>query len=524
MSGAQISGAVSLSNSSLSPKWQQLHVRAAMIAMALLLALCAAMLTMLHHYSQQMSLEATQRMNLGLAKYIVDHQPAELIGISGQADLGLMKEIAHHVMMINPAVEVYLLDIQGNVLAHALDDTAGLRLIDSRVDLEKVRPLLYFDANPLIHTQASLQSPILGDDPRRPGKPNIVSISAIKSNGAFQGYLYLVLQSQTAQNIAATLSNSSAIREIVLGILLATLVAITLSMIALSRLTRPLRQLTAMTRAFRSEASGTKPVGSADEIKLLSAAICDMQERITLQFKRLEDSDQQKRELISNISHDLSTPLSNIRGYVETVLLRTDQLDPHSRAQHLRTALRHVELLGKRIGDLFELSKLDAGRLLPNYEVFCLAELLQDVVQNYQLTAQRHQIYLSLDAGSHVKTQVYADIALIERVLQNLVDNALRYTPENGEVKLTLSTKGGQIEVCVSDSGHGIAQEHLPYIFERYWRTTDPQEAGANTSSGLGLAIVKRILDLHGSVVDVRSELSQGTQFSFALPLSNQAY
>jgi signal transduction histidine kinase len=192
---------------------------------------------------------------------------------------------------------------------------------------------------------------------------------------------------------------------------------------------------------------------------------------------------------------------------VETVLLRGDQLDVHARAHHLRTALRHVELLGKRIADLFELSKLDV-----------LAELLQDVVQNYQLAAQQRGVRLSLAAGSHMKARVSADIALIERVLQNLIDNALRCTAAGGDVTVALNAKGSQLEISVSDTGRGIAQEHLPHIFERFWRATDPQEIDAGTSSGLGLAIVKRILDLHGSVVRVHSELMRGTRIEFALP------
>jgi signal transduction histidine kinase len=211
--------------------------------------------------------------------------------------------------------------------------------------------------------------------------------------------------------------------------------------------------------------------------------------------------------------------LSSIQGYVETVLLRAEQLDAPTRAQHLRTALRHVDLLGRRIGDLFELSKLDAGRVAPKVEIFCLAELLQDVVQNYRLPAQQRGIRLSLAAGSHMQARVLADIALIERVLQNLIDNALRYTAAGGEVTLTLQARGAQLEIGVADTGQGIAQEHLPHIFDRYWRATATDTASsAGSGSGLGLAIVKRILDLHGCAVRVHSELRRGTRFEFALP------
>ena len=154
----------------------------------------------------------------------------------------------------------------------------------------------------------------------------------------------------------------------------------------------------------------------------------------------------------------------------------------------------------------------------PQQEVFCLAELLQDVVQNYQLTAQERGVVLDLATSSHMKAKVSADIAMIERVLQNLVDNALRYTAAGGVVTLSIERRGSFMEISVSDTGRGIASADLPHIFERYWRATDADESAAGTSSGLGLAIVKRILDLHGSVVRVHSEFTRGTRFDFLLP------
>ncbi len=154
-----------------------------------------------------------------------------------------------------------------------------------------------------------------------------------------------------------------------------------------------------------------------------------MRARIAEQFKRLEDNDRLRRELIGNISHDLHTPLASVQGYIETVLLRGDTLDATTREQHLRTALSHSRKLDRRIADLFELSKLDAGRVQPKVEPFRLAELLQDVVQSYRLQAQQRGVKLEFDPAGQGHALVRADIALIERVLQNLVDNALRYTP-----------------------------------------------------------------------------------------------
>jgi signal transduction histidine kinase len=481
------------------PLWRQLHVRVALIVVAGLVLLSAALLMIARHYSALSSLEATQRMNLGIARYIVDHQDGTLIDAQGNADRTRMKALALHVMMINPSVEVYLLDREGRVLAHALEGLQGPDPVGSTVDLAPAQALL---STPI----DALRFPVLGDDPRRPGVRNIISaapiVAAGSPPGAMSGYLYVVLNGQALQGVTASLANSDAQREMLIGLLLATGVAAVLLVLVLRKLTRPLRELTAQVQAFRPDAQRGSGAAAGDEIEQLAQATQAMRERIDQDFARLDEANRLRRELVSNISHDLRSPLASIQGYVETVLLRGDQLDEPTRAQHLRTALRHVNQLGRRVADLFELSKLDAGRVEPQCEVFCMAELLQDVVQSYQLAAQQRGVKLALAAGSHAQAKVRADIALIERVLQNLIDNALRHTPQDGDVTVALDAAASQIQVSVTDSGSGIAREHLPHIFERYWQASD--DTGTHPGAS--------------AVVRVRSELARGTRIEFGLP------
>jgi signal transduction histidine kinase len=497
------------------PLWRRLHVRVALIVVPVLLLLSAALLLMARHYAGLSALEATQRMNLGLARYIVEHQDGSLIDERGSADRSRMKALALHVMTINPSVEVYLLDRQGRVLAHALEGLQGPDPVGRTVDLAPARHLLDTPVD-------ALRFPVLGDDPRRPGARNIISAAPIAAAdalpGEMSGYLYVVLNGQALQGVTASLANSDAQREVLVGLLLATGAAAMLLVLSLYKLTRPLRQLIVQLQAFRPDALAGTAAAEGDEIEQLARATRAMRERIDEGFARLDEADRLRRELVSNISHDLRSPLASIQGYVETVLLRGDQLDEAGRAQHLRTALRHAAQLDRRVADLFELSKLDAGRVEPQYEVFCMAELLQDVVQSYQLAAQQRGVRLALAAGSHAQAKVRADIALMERVLQNLIDNALRHTPQDGDVTVALDAAASQIQVSVTDSGSGIAREHLPHIFERYWRASGDTGTHPGASAGLGLAIVKRILDLHGSVVRVRSELARGTRIEFGLP------
>lgn len=495
------------------PVWRRLHVRAALLAAPLPLLLGAGMYLLFQHYGAQTALEAGQRMNLGLAGYVIEHQEPGVLDAQGRPRGDRVHELAMHVMKINPALEVYFLDPQGRVLAHALEGLSGPDPVGTRVDMAPVRRMLAAAAG------AAPVLPLFGTDPLQPERPNTFSVAPLVSGaGGVDGYLYIVLNGRSVQGDAASLGNSGTLRALAVVAASASVLAAAVLWLVLRHLTRPLRRLADEVSAFRGEGTTANVAIAGDEIDVLRGSVRDLQDRIARQFQALDDSDRQRRELVSNISHDLRTPLSNIRGYVETVMLRADTIDADARAGYLRTALRHVDLLGKRVDDLFELSKLEAGRLVPHTEVFCLAELLQDIVQSYQLAAQRRGITLKLSTGSQAEAKVLADIALIERVLQNLVDNALRYTGAGGTVELAIANRGASMEVSVSDDGPGIRSEHLPHLFERYWRAPEVDDHGAGASSGLGLAIVKRILEMHGSAVQVQSELERGTRFGFALP------
>jgi signal transduction histidine kinase len=154
-------------------------------------------------------------------------------------------------------------------------------------------------------------------------------------------------------------------------------------------------------------------------------------------------------------------------------------------------------------------------------ESFSLPELVQDTAQEFQIEAERKDIALHVEVGDTAAITM-GDIGLIQRALENLLRNAIQFTPEGGEVTISISERPGSIAVAVSDSGQGIAAEDVPRIFDRFYRVRDGEEARSD-SSGLGLAIVKRILDLHDSRISVVSKLDSGTKFEFELPLCVEA-
>lgn len=224
-----------------------------------------------------------------------------------------------------------------------------------------------------------------------------------------------------------------------------------------------------------------------------------------------------RRDLVANVSHDLRTPLAALRGYLELLASGGERLPAAQREQYLSVALRQSEHLATLIDELFELAKLDFKGVDLQREPFCLADLASDVMHKFQLDAQARQVTLVVEAAPGLPW-VDADLSLIERVMDNLVGNALRHTPPGGCVSLRATATDGRVRAEVCDTGCGIAPADLPHVFDRYYRGRAGPRAGG---AGLGLAITKRILDLHGAAVQVVSRAGEGACFGFSLPTAS---
>ena len=486
-----------------------IYGKLSVLLVAFTLAASSAIVAVSMWSSNQYHAEVTQSLNKELANYITGHQEP-LFDHSGQVREKVLADTAMHTMMINPLVEVYLLDTQGKILGHALhsDD-----VILSQVELGPIKQFL----------NGSNKGPVYGSDPRLPDEKGIFSVSDVIIDGEHKGYLYVVLSSQLFQSLAEQLSTSY-IMKVTMAVILALVLVLCLGLyFGFSRITKPLKLLTDRTRTFFSEeqqALTTQTKLPANEVKALEISFGLMQERIKAQFHEMQQSESLRRELISNISHDLRTPLSSIQGYIETTLLKLHQLDEQQQETYLKIALKHSKRLGKLISALFELSKLESRSINVEKAPFPLAELINDILLEFTIRAEQKNIHLTFEQQEN-NTMVLGDLGLIERVFQNLIDNALRHTPEGGSVCINLSTDENNVFVSMQDSGVGIQQEELPYIFDRYYRSANEAAATAQGGTGLGLAIVKRILELHNSRIQVSSRPNEGACFEFPLPLAH---
>jgi two-component system OmpR family sensor kinase len=486
-----------------------LYTRLALGLVALVMLLGAVNLVIMLHAGRLYQQEVNQQLNRTLAANLIAENNLQVE--DDRFEPAAVEAIFHTYMVVNPAIEVYLLDAQGRILAFSAPAEKVKR---DHVDLAPVRAFL----------DAGKGLPIVGDDPRDSTGRKVFSAAPIGPASRPQGYLYVVLGGEQLDSVAAMLRDSYILRAALYVVAGAAFFGVVAGLWLLFRITRRLRRLDRAMSAFAANDFARFPplaefdTDSQDELGRLGRTFKGMAEHIVAQVGTLKQTDALRRELVANVSHDLRTPIASLQGYLETLLMKADILSADERNQYLHIAMRHSERLGTLVAELFELAKLESGHTQLHREAFAPGELVQDVVLKYQLPAQHAGIHIETDIPPDLPF-VDADIALIERVLENLLDNAVRNTPAGGRVKVALAADAGQVKVEVADTGNGIPAEELPNLFDRFYQVKKSQSE-VDDGVGLGLAIVKRILELHCVSIAVYSTLRSGTRFDFSLPAS----
>ncbi|MGD0883738.1 MAG: HAMP domain-containing sensor histidine kinase [Thermodesulfovibrionales bacterium] len=452
--------------------------------------------------------EVNQKLNRTLAQNLASETS---LMKDGRVNEKALQDIFHMMMVVNPNIEVYLLDPNGNILAFSAPPGKVKR---QKVALEPVKSFLN-------KTDAF---PILGDDPRNLKRKKVFSAAPISPKSQIQGYLYVVLGGEEFDTVAEMLQGSYILRSsigIVAGALLFALLA---GLLLFFRMTLRLRRLTADMETFRqsdfseySHSFHSLKGRSRDEIDRLGSIFTQMADRIIRLIKELRQADTLRRELVTFIAHDLRTPLASLKGYLETLLLKEGRVEPEKQRSFLEIAIKNCNQLSKLISNLFEMTRLDSPDVQVHMESFSLGELMQDIVQKFQFVAETKKIRLQTNFVKDLPF-VFADIGLIERVLENLIENASRYTPKSGAITISVVPKEERLIIQVSDTGSGMQPEDQLHLFERSYRLKRERRKDAE-GTGLGLIITKRILELHGSDIKVDSVVDVGTTFTFTLPI-----
>jgi len=446
--------------------------------------------------------EASQRLNEEVALHIAEENQ---FFVNGEANQEALKKIFHDIMVINPSIEVYLLNTEGKILTYFAPNK------EVKLDYVPLEPI-----NEFLEVGAS--SFVMGVDPKNEHVEKTFSAAKVYEGDVHKGYVYVILGGEEFEDAASFVVGSYILRLGVRSMTITLIAAALFSLMALGFITRNLRKIVNVIRRFKDgDLNARIKLKSKGELGEFADSFNDMADTIVKNIEEIKTMDNLRRDLVANVSHDLRTPLATIQGYIETILIKADSLSEDERKKYIQTIFNSTERLKNLVAELFELSKLEARETKPNPEPFSLAELVQDIQQKNNVIAEQKNIKLSVNFPYDLPL-VYADIAMMERAIQNLLDNALKFTSENGKVLIKLSPQADEILVEIQDTGRGINEDELPHIFDRYQRNHRSAQK-ENEGLGLGLAIVKRILEVHNMEIKVRSAEEKGTIFSFKIPV-----
>lgn len=406
-----------------------------------------------------------------------------------------------YLAAINPRIDPYLVSSSGQI---------ELSLYSNyRLGPISITPVLTFLAK-----RGFPKTPIVGENPLSDAKPEVLfSAAPIERAGALS-YIYLVTSGQRYWTAFQQFTDIIAIIGTLILLVVVGIVSSGLGHLVFLQLSKGLRSIIETAQAYAAgDFSKRIELSSEDELGAVADTMNSMAARIAENIAQQAHADTMRRELISNISHDMRHPVAIMHTALETVLARSGSASKEQQQDALTRALQSCKQLNAQLDELFTLAKLNSTDFTLRQEQFSLAELTEEILANHKPRADERGISLVAEYQEPI-SDVQADISLIERVFSNLLSNAIRYTPSGGQISIALAEKEKTIEVSVRDTGSGIAAEHLPHIFERYF--THARE-GSSKGSGLGLAIVKRIVELHDSQIKVQSGAQQGTRFSFEL-------
>ena len=426
-----------------------------------------------------------------------------------------------NMVLFEPDTQLYLLDTQGTVLA-----CSG----------KPLPPGFKVALKPVLQAVGSSDAAyVMGDDPERMDADAVVAVqpvrrAVIRPADPVVGYLYLVLHTEQLPEGRWSAIRMSLARP-ALGLITAVVAFTTLlAVLIIVSVTRPLQRLTDAVATISQRgldegmegAKGLLPPRTRDEFGQLTGAFEMMLDICQRQWNELRRLDHFRREGVSNLSHDLRSPLTATVACLETLDGRW--AGDAGRADDRRLveiALRNTRNAARLVQSLGDLAKLDEPEFRLHPEVVDVGELLDDIGVRFAERAAQQGVALHTVHGAEAATPPFAalDIELFERAIANLIDNALKFCPRGARITLAAEVDTGRVQVSVTDTGPGIAAADLPHLFDRFYQSRQSvAPATGEGGKGLGLAIVKRIAELHGGTVAVSSRVGEGTHVVLSLP------
>jgi signal transduction histidine kinase len=444
-----------------------------------------------------------------------------------------LSDLLHNLLLFEPDSQLYLLDAQGTVLAH----TGQAQLPKGfKVALTPVRLAAAAGAAGDGRTGAY----VMGDDPEHMDNDAVVAARALQGSRisaalGVEGYLYLVCRKPGLPAQRLALLRSSVAMPAMASIAAVCLLTALLGAWTIVKVSRPLRVLSdevaAVARSGFGAGFDSGPLGGpafaapghADEFTRLRSGFQALLATLRLQWDQLQLLDQFRRESVSNLSHDLRSPLTATVACLETLehrwragaLPAVGADDRHL----IEIALRNTRNAAGMVRSLGDLALLDEPQFRLHPMRLNLAEVLDDIALRFADRAARQGLQLAFRPGTGAPPVADVDVELFERAVANLLDNAMKFTPAGGTITLTAEQVGDRVQVSVRDNGAGIPVADLPQLFDRLYQSrSSVAPATSDEGKGLGLAIVKRIAELHEGDVTVSSMAGLGTTVTLSLP------
>ena len=463
---------------------------------------------------EQSKYQAEQQLHLKLAEHLAHDNPLLQDGVYNKKAL---ENLFHTLMLLGPAFEFYFLDPEGRILTYSAESQKIKRQFVNLVPI-----------NSLINNPE--QTPVFGDDPRSLHNKKIFSASPIYQGDYLQGYLYVIIGGEIYDSIFSQVQNDTYLQQYGTFILIALMLLMIILLTIFRFFTAPIRLLAAQMQALKNVKFDQNKVNlskwgksthnkeSDNEVHFLGNTFNDMVGQINNQFDQLTENDRTRRELLAHLSHDLRTPLATMQGYVEILSLKSSKLSNEEKDKYLTIVQRNLSQLKRLIDQIFELAHLENGQITVNLETFSIGELLHDILAKFTLKAKEKGVTLQLEP-KQCRLNVYSDIAKLERIMTNLIENAIRHTEGGGQITITISESHNKVQVSVTDTGSGISKEDIAYIFDARYRASNAVEDKTH-HAGLGLAITQKLSAILQAELIVNSQLGQGSCFSLSLPLN----
>ena len=481
-----------------------------LLAATLVILILFIVLWQWQQFSQEFSRNQIQQsLHRDLAEHMAHINPLLSKGVTSDAAL---KEAFHDFMLLGPSFEIYTLDNQGQVIAY---DANEEKIKQQQVDTSLITTFIN-----------GAKLPLLGTDPRSTNKDKIFSAAKlINSQGEQTGYLYVIIGGEDFDSWQSIVGEHQSTQFWTAAIVISSAFAILLFVLLLKIFTQPLSRLEHDLRLLASHKLNdglTLPgqYSGSSEINQLSHHINTLLAALSGQHQAISRQQEERHAFMLHLSHDLKTPLTSLQGYIDTWLL----LPEHERSNDLiEVAARSGQHLQQLLGQLLELAALENGQITAKFQACSLSQQLLELKQTFAPRAKSKAIALNF-SDSHLLT-INTDPQLLQRVLNNLIDNAIRYTPEQGKITIeTLISEDNKLWLQVSDNGSGMHKHELQALKQlNHKAMVISSKQTALPQLGIGLAIVRQLLNLLGCAIEIDSMPGKGSQFRLELKQLNAA-